>query len=128
MFPAGNTPYGPPAANAFNPPAAQPYLAAPQQPRAQQQPLAQQWPVAPPVRRKNGFGVASVWVASFAFLLSFAGLQLSFIFIALAAIFGFVGVSRGRSVNLPTLAAAVGLGITAFAFVIGLMVTVTRYY
>ena len=124
MFPAGNTPYGPPAAGAFTPPATPTYQSAvPQQPYP-----AQSWPVAPPARRKNGFGVASVWVASFAFLLSFAGLQLSFIFIALAAIFGFVGVSRGRSVNLPTLAAAVGLGITAFAFVIGLMVTVTRYY
>ena len=123
MFPAGNTPYGPPAAGAFTPPATPTYQSAvPQQPYP-----AQSWPVAPPTRRKNGFGVASVWVGSFAVLLSFAGLQASFIFIALAGIFGFVGVSRGRSGGRPTLAAAVGLALTALALLTGLLVTVTRF-
>ena len=53
--------------------------------------------------------------------------SLSFIFIALAGIFGFVGVSRGRSGGRPTLAAAVGLALTALALLTGLLVTVTRF-
>lgn len=117
MFPSGSTPYGPPAGSTPAAPAAapQPYVASP---------AAWVSTPAPPRPLKNGFGVAAVWIGSFALLLSFSGLSLSWFFILLALIFGIIAIARtGR----PRTAGTIGLGLTGLALLIGILVTVSRF-
>lgn len=96
-------------APAFAPPAA-----------ATQLPPPPPYSLAPPTpsRPKNGFGVTSVWIGSFAFLFAanargFTGIGV--LLTLLAATFGVIALVNVNRLGKPRVAAIVGTSLAAFA-------------
>lgn len=114
MFPPGSTPYGPPA-GAVPVAAPQPYVAAP---------AAWTSPPVAPRPRKNGFGVAAVWIGALSLLLSLAGLSVTWLFALVAIVFGVIALIR---VDRPRTAGIIGLTLASFGLLVGILVTVSRY-
>jgi len=127
QFVPGPTPYGPPA-GAIPPPAAAPVPAAASAPApsfpppaaATEMPRPDPYAVAPqkPSRAKNGFGVASVWIGSFALLFAATARGFSVfgvLLTLLAAVFGVLALVNVNRLGKPRVAATVGTSLTALA-------------
>ena len=71
-----------------------------------------------PGRPKNGFGVTSVWVGSFALFLSLTArgsTPFGVLVILVAATFGVLALVNARRLGKPRVAAVVGTSLTAVA-------------